>query len=230
MTFSKDNGINVHNFNKQSRISGRDYLRRVRRAKYRLLKSRISLATPRPSKQLKGIFRSQKGKGITNIGIHVAPKLFKFSTINKEGQLTEMNKHIYGRKIPLQDIIQAENKRLDNAGVLYITSDEEYNSMTLLNLQNKLTTFNSSNILLTSSARDILAELNCQSNIPDKEPIAPISLNIRTPVIYPQFLSLSLTTILQNKTSSVKTNLHLFQPAPTISPYNQIPDNQNICR
>ncbi|CAC5424743.1 unnamed protein product [Mytilus coruscus] len=83
----------------------------------------------------------------------------------------------------------------------------------------------SSNILSTSSARDILAELNCQSNIPDKEPIAPISLSIRTPVNDPQFLSLSLTTILQNKPSSVKTNLHLFQPAPTISLYNQIPDN-----
>ncbi|XP_063412186.1 mucin-2-like [Mytilus trossulus] len=83
----------------------------------------------------------------------------------------------------------------------------------------------SSNILSTSSARDILAELNCQSNIPDKEPISPIALNIRTPVIDPQFLSLSLTTILQNKPSCVKTNLHLFQPAPTISPFNQIPDN-----
>ncbi|VDI76749.1 Hypothetical predicted protein [Mytilus galloprovincialis] len=64
-----------------------------------------------------------------------------------------------------EDIIQAENKRLDNAGVLYITSDEEYNSMTLLNLQNKLTTFNSSNILLTSSARDILDELPEQHKI-----------------------------------------------------------------
>ncbi|CAC5411620.1 unnamed protein product [Mytilus coruscus] len=93
------------------------------------------------------------------------------------------------------------------------------------NLKPSLPSATSSNILSTSSARDILAELNCQSNIPDKEPIAPISLNIRTPVIDPQFLSLSLTTILQNKPSSVKTNLHLFQPAPTISLYNQIPDN-----
>ncbi|CAG2192482.1 unnamed protein product [Mytilus edulis] len=31
--FAQDNGVNIHSFNPQSRVSGRDYIRRVRRAK-----------------------------------------------------------------------------------------------------------------------------------------------------------------------------------------------------
>ncbi|CAG2199372.1 unnamed protein product [Mytilus edulis] len=88
-----------------------DYMRRLRRAKSRLLMSRIPLATQRQSKQLK---------------------------------ILEHMQHLKCSKVPFTRKANEQLKIKDfvNARVLRITSDEEYNSMTLLNLQNRLTTLN----------------------------------------------------------------------------------------
>jgi hypothetical protein len=38
---------------------------------------------------------------------------------------------VYGKKIPLKDIIQSETKRLHAAGILNIYSDDHYTSLSL---------------------------------------------------------------------------------------------------
>ncbi|XP_071149927.1 uncharacterized protein [Mytilus edulis] len=142
MAYAKEQGIDIYKFNKQSRVSGRDYLRRVRRAKKRLLKTNISLNTPRSAKILRGIVKEKVESGEINIGKKIAPKTFLTTTINKEGNLIEKSKTVYGRKIPLKEILEKENHRLHAAGVLRVNTDEYYDELTepeldkcLINLQ-----------------------------------------------------------------------------------------------
>ncbi|CAC5358495.1 unnamed protein product [Mytilus coruscus] len=72
MAYAKEQGIDVYKFNKQSRVSGRDYLRRVRRAKKRLLKTNISINTPRSAKILRGIVKEKKYYEKRNHRLHAA--------------------------------------------------------------------------------------------------------------------------------------------------------------
>ncbi|VDI76549.1 Hypothetical predicted protein [Mytilus galloprovincialis] len=74
--FAKSEGVEVNKFNDTKRISGRDYFRRVRRAKHILCK-RLSTPTPRPAKQLKKEVRELLQTGDLDIGVTVAPKVFK---------------------------------------------------------------------------------------------------------------------------------------------------------
>lgn len=49
--FAKTLGVNVHQFNPEQRLSGRDYIQRVRRARHKLYK-KVSIPTLRPTKHL----------------------------------------------------------------------------------------------------------------------------------------------------------------------------------
>lgn len=138
LAMAKAERIDVYQFNKNKSVSGRDYLRRVRRSKKRLLRTNISIPAPRPSKLLRTILNNKVCKGEINIGKSIAPKAVVRTTINKDGKVTEQTKNVYGRKIDLTKIIEKETKRLYDAGVLVYRTDEEYDTMTRLELQNRL--------------------------------------------------------------------------------------------
>lgn len=138
MSFAKENGIDIYKFNKHNQVSGRDILRRIRRAKKRLFKSKVSIPVPRSGKVLKAIVKKNIEEGIINLGQKIAPKTFTNNTINKEGNLVQTTSTVYGRKIPLVDIVSKENERLDKAGVLRIHSDNHYDQMTREQLQQQL--------------------------------------------------------------------------------------------
>lgn len=62
MNFAKDNGIEVNKLNTHTKVSGRDILHRIRRAKKRALKSRVSIPTPRLGKVLKEVVKKKWNK------------------------------------------------------------------------------------------------------------------------------------------------------------------------
>ncbi|CAG2195362.1 unnamed protein product [Mytilus edulis] len=103
--FAKSEGVEVNKFNETKRISGRDYFRRVRRAKHILCK-RLSTPTPRPAKQLKKEVRELLQTGDLDIGVAVAPKVFKSNNITTTGELVEKIVTVYGRKFPLHQLCQ----------------------------------------------------------------------------------------------------------------------------
>ena len=61
----------------------------------------------------------------------IAPKSFEKNVIGSDGKLTSTQTKVYGKKIPLKDIIQSETKRLHAAGILNIYSDDLYTSLSL---------------------------------------------------------------------------------------------------
>ncbi|VDI40243.1 Hypothetical predicted protein [Mytilus galloprovincialis] len=91
----KTGRVKVNKFNDAKRISGRDYFRRVRRAKHILCKR---LSTPRPAKQLKKEVRELLQTGDLDIGVAVAPKVFKSNNITTTGELVEKIVTVYGKK------------------------------------------------------------------------------------------------------------------------------------
>ncbi|VDI03369.1 Hypothetical predicted protein [Mytilus galloprovincialis] len=87
--FAQDNGVNIHSFNPQSRVSGRDYIRRVRRAKKRLTK-RQSIPSVKTANNIKSIVKKKLDTGVINIGKKIIPTRITSNTINKEG-----TNHVY---------------------------------------------------------------------------------------------------------------------------------------
>ncbi|VDI42164.1 Hypothetical predicted protein [Mytilus galloprovincialis] len=132
--FAKLKGVNVDKFNENVRVSGRDYLNRIRRAKKRIYKSKLSMPTPRPAKVIKSIVKTKIETNEVNIGIKIAPKDFVLTQINADGRLTESISKIYGRKIPLKDIISREIERLNTAGVMRFRSNEAYDQLSLIEI------------------------------------------------------------------------------------------------
>ena len=70
-------------------------------------------------------------QGIIRTGIDIAPKSFEKNVIDSDGKLASTKTKVYGRKIPLKDIIISETKRLHAAGILNIYSDDLYTSLSL---------------------------------------------------------------------------------------------------
>jgi hypothetical protein len=68
---------------------------------------------------------------IIRTGMDIAPKSFEKNVIGSDGKLTSTQTKVYGKKIPLKDIIQSETKRLHAAGILNIYSDDHYTSLSL---------------------------------------------------------------------------------------------------
>ena len=116
MQYAKSKGVDVYTFNKSKRVSGRDYLRRVRRSKIKL-KHRISIPTVRSSRELKKIIKNKLTTNELNIGEKIAPKIFRNTKIDDKGMLVCDENIIFGRKIPLKDIITEEIQRFHEAGI-----------------------------------------------------------------------------------------------------------------
>ena len=70
-------------------------------------------------------------QGIIRTGIDIAPKSFEKNVIGSHGKLASTQTKVYGKKIPLKDIIISETKRLHAAGILNIYSDDLYTSLSL---------------------------------------------------------------------------------------------------
>lgn len=137
--FAKSNGINVFKFNKHTRVSGRDYLRRIRRSIKRIGKSQISLPTPRPAKKLKLDIKTMIQSGDINIGHQVVPKTFVKQVISDDGTMDTTSQEIYGRKIPLEDIRDKEIERFYDAGIIRAFTDDEYNNMSIEEVRERFT-------------------------------------------------------------------------------------------
>lgn len=75
MNYAKTQGVNVNTFNPAKRVSGRDYLRRVRRSQIKIGKSRISIPSSRSAKKIKSIIKMKLKTQEINIGEKIAPKL-----------------------------------------------------------------------------------------------------------------------------------------------------------
>ncbi|CAC5399835.1 unnamed protein product [Mytilus coruscus] len=145
MMFAKSNGINVYQFNTQSRLSGRDYIRRVKRAKKKLLKTKVTMPLPRSAKKLKAVVKTQVNDGTIKVGKIIAPKTFSTNTVTKEGSLSVKEVVVFGRKIPLDEILANENERIEKAGILRLNKDSYYNEMNKEKIINRLKELNEDN-------------------------------------------------------------------------------------
>lgn len=145
MMFAKSNGINVYQFNTQSRLSGRDYIRRVKRAKKKLLKTKVTMPLPRSAKKLKAVVKTQVNDGTIKVGRPIAPKTFSTNTVTKEGSLSVKEVVVFGRKIPLDEILANENERIEKAGILRLNKDSYYNEMNKEKIINRLKELNEDN-------------------------------------------------------------------------------------
>lgn len=105
MTFATQNGIDTDQFNECKRVSGRDFLLRIRRSRQKIYRNR-SIPTPRPARKLMEEVHSKLQNRELYIGEKIAPKMFKTNRIDKSGTLTELDYTVYGRMIPLTKIIQ----------------------------------------------------------------------------------------------------------------------------
>ena len=83
--FAKQNGINTNHFNNHVRVSGRDYLRRARRAKKRLT-SKVAIPFNRSSKHIKAIVKEKVRIGDFNIGRKIVPTAITTNIIDKTGK------------------------------------------------------------------------------------------------------------------------------------------------
>lgn len=107
--FAKSLGVNVNQFNPQQRLSGRDYIQRVRRARHKLYK-KVSIPTPRPTKHLQSAIRKKIKTKEFYIGEKIAPKIIKRNKITPDGDLKDVSTQVHGRKIPLEKIRNQMNK------------------------------------------------------------------------------------------------------------------------
>ncbi|VDI25415.1 Hypothetical predicted protein [Mytilus galloprovincialis] len=131
MEFARSKGVPVFQFNKHTRISGRDFKRRVRRSIKRIGKSRVSVPTPRTAHKIHSDVQTRIRTGEINIGMPVAPKTFKKDLISPDGTLTEKKQQVYGRKLKLEDIREKEIKGFQDLGILRIFTDNQYNELTM---------------------------------------------------------------------------------------------------
>ncbi|VDI28052.1 Hypothetical predicted protein [Mytilus galloprovincialis] len=97
MEFARSKGVPVFQFNKHTRISGRDFKRRVRRS----IKAG-SLYNTSYSSKIHSDVQTRIRTGEINIGMPVAPKTFKKDLISPDGTLTEKKQQVYGRKIKIR--------------------------------------------------------------------------------------------------------------------------------
>ncbi|CAC5407047.1 unnamed protein product [Mytilus coruscus] len=96
MDFARSKGVRVFQFNKHTRISGRDFKRRVRKSIKRIVKSRVSVPTPRTAHKIHTDVQTRTRTGEINIGMPIAPKTFKKDLISPDGTLTENNRFMEG--------------------------------------------------------------------------------------------------------------------------------------
>lgn len=106
--FAKTLSVNVHQFNPEQRLSGRDYIRRVRRARQKLFK-KVLIPIPTPTKHSQSAIQKIETKEFY-IGEKIAPKIIKRNKITPDGDLKDVSKQVHGRVIPLEKIRNQMNK------------------------------------------------------------------------------------------------------------------------
>lgn len=128
MAFAKTEGINVATFNEGKRVSQRDYLRKIRRAKkiVNIKNKRITVPTPRTITSMKHEIKEKIATGELYIGIKVAPKKVVKTKLSLNGELTETSSELYARKIPLHYIRKTLLEEQHQLGVLRYCTDDEY--------------------------------------------------------------------------------------------------------
>lgn len=142
--FAKHNNIHVNTFNKNKRISNRDYLKRIRRAKKTILinKRKVPLPTPRSIKSMKTEIKKKLDTGELYIGIKVAHKQLLKTKIGQNGDLNSQNINIHSRKIPLEYIRKESLHEAEKLGVLRTFTDEHYEQLTEKELHRRLERIN----------------------------------------------------------------------------------------
>ena len=117
--YAQINGIDVDNFNLDAKISGRDYTKQ-RRQKKKLENTTISLPSAPSSKSLKIELQNRISNGEYLIGDKIVPNT-NTKLVYKHGTLVEKKVDVYGRKIPMEDLLQRELERAEMAGILRAT-------------------------------------------------------------------------------------------------------------
>ena len=102
-------GIDVSRFNTEKRISGRDYVQRIRRARHKLLYKKVSIPTSQPTRKLHSEIRRRLNNKEIYVGEKIAPKTYKRNRITSGGILEESDVTVHGRKIPLEHIRRQMN-------------------------------------------------------------------------------------------------------------------------
>ncbi|CAC5389542.1 unnamed protein product [Mytilus coruscus] len=74
----------------------------------------------------------------------IAPEEIRKNTIDSSGNIQETSIQVYGRKIPLKDIMLKEIQRLTKSGILISRSDEHYQSLSKEAVYNRLKQISSS--------------------------------------------------------------------------------------
>lgn len=104
--YAEQNGVNVNQFNTSERVSGRDFLQRVRRARLKVSK-KVSIPTPRPARALRKKIQRKLGSKKLYIGERIAPKVIRTNKIHENGKLIDKEVAVYGRMIPILNILEA---------------------------------------------------------------------------------------------------------------------------
>ena len=77
MEAAKSLGIDVSRFNTEKRISGRDYVQRIRRARHKLLYKKVSIPTSQPTSKLHSEIHRRLNNKVIYVGEKIARKRTK---------------------------------------------------------------------------------------------------------------------------------------------------------
>ncbi|CAC5365492.1 unnamed protein product [Mytilus coruscus] len=140
LEYARKQGINTQTHNKGKRVSSRDYLRRIRRAKNTIYmrNKQHSLPTPRTGKAIKEDVKRKLQSGELYIGVKIAEKTKITTVISPEGELISKTIQLFARKMPLTYIREQSLKDQLHQGLFKYTSDEEYDKMDLQLVKDKL--------------------------------------------------------------------------------------------
>ncbi len=115
--FAQVNGIDTDLFNVDRKISGRDY-KKQRRQKKKI--NDVSLPSAPTAKFLRSELRTKISNGEYAVGEKINP-ITNSKIMYKDGKLVHATEQVFGRKIPLELILQKELDRADAAGILRAT-------------------------------------------------------------------------------------------------------------
>jgi hypothetical protein len=104
-TFATLNGVDCNKFNTNHRVSGRDFLQRIRRARQKIHR-KVSIPTPRSSRALRAEIQRKLGCKELYVGEKIAPKIITSNKIDGNGRLLDKEVAVYGRMIPLAKIME----------------------------------------------------------------------------------------------------------------------------
>ena len=122
--YAESCGIQTSQFNLGRTISGRQIPKRIRRIKRKILNGQYSVPSTRPTKVVKQELQQKIKDGTIVVGNQVVAT----SVTSKSG----ITRNVYGRHIPLRDILQEELNRLENAGLILLqATSAESNEATM---------------------------------------------------------------------------------------------------